>query len=395
MPGAGAHRPGARHQQSQGRAARELRARLRRDFRLLRRAVDGARRRYQRTASGRPGRRGSRMRSSAWPAWRCCSGGPVRPTSRSASAFPPSGAAAPGSDAVPASSRAADGDAPASKKVVLVIRVPHLNLPRPALLDLYVSRPVPAGLRPRPLRRCSASSTSRRSWIWPTSCFAGRRRARMMLRYFFFQTPQYVYYIIPMAALVATLVTVGLMTKNSELVVMRACGISLYRTAAPLLLFAVAASAVLFGLQEQVMAHSNREADRLNRVIRGLSAGKLRGAGPALDGRAERRHLSLRFLRRPQERVPPVRRLSPGPGALGSALGHSREPGRADSRDRRWRADDRAWNGWPRPAGRASFPRRPSGTSRRPRSTTSRIARRTLPLEAPGLLQERRARRRR
>ena len=42
----------------------------------------------------------------------------------------------------------------------------------------------------------------------------------------------------PMAALVATLVTIGLMTKNSELVVMRACGISLYRTAAPLLLFA-------------------------------------------------------------------------------------------------------------------------------------------------------------
>ena len=55
--------------------------------------------------------------------------------------------------------------------------------------------------------------------------------------YFFFQTPQFVYYIIPMAVLVATLVTVGLMTKNSELVVMRACGISLYRTAAPLLLF--------------------------------------------------------------------------------------------------------------------------------------------------------------
>jgi lipopolysaccharide export LptBFGC system permease protein LptF len=92
----------------------------------------------------------------------------------------------------------------------------------------------------------------------------------MLLRYFFFQTPQYVYYIIPMSALVATLVTVGLMTKNSELVVMRACGISLYRAVAPLLLFAVAASAVLFVLQERVMAYSNRQADRLNRVIRDL-----------------------------------------------------------------------------------------------------------------------------
>ena len=60
----------------------------------------------------------------------------------------------------------------------------------------------------------------------------------MLLRYFYFATPQYVYYIIPMAALVATLVTIGVMTKNSELLVMRACGISLYRSALPLLLFA-------------------------------------------------------------------------------------------------------------------------------------------------------------
>ena len=107
----------------------------------------------------------------------------------------------------------------------------------------------------------------------------------MLLRYFFFQTPQFVYYIIPMSALVATLVTVGLLTKNSELVVMRACGISLYRAVAPLLLFGVAASAVLFALQERVLAYSNREADRLNRIIRGSAAGELRGAEPAVDGR--------------------------------------------------------------------------------------------------------------
>jgi lipopolysaccharide export LptBFGC system permease protein LptF len=68
--------------------------------------------------------------------------------------------------------------------------------------------------------------------------------------------------------LVATLVTVGVMTKNSELLVMRACGISLYRTAAPLLLFGALASAGLFLLQERLLAPANREADRLERVIR-------------------------------------------------------------------------------------------------------------------------------
>ena len=77
------------------------------------------------------------------------------------------------------------------------------------------------------------------------------------------------YYIIPMAALVATLVTIGLLTKNSELIVMRACGISLYRSALPLLLFAILFSGALFELQEQVLADSNREAERLNAIIRG------------------------------------------------------------------------------------------------------------------------------
>jgi len=59
------------------------------------------------------------------------------------------------------------------------------------------------------------------------------------------------------------------MTKNSELVVMKACGVSLYRVAVPLLLFAVTASLVLFGLEEQVLTSSNHEAQRLEHIIRG------------------------------------------------------------------------------------------------------------------------------
>jgi LPS export ABC transporter permease LptG len=69
--------------------------------------------------------------------------------------------------------------------------------------------------------------------------------------------------------LLSTLVTIGVLTKNSELIVMRACGISLYRSAMPLMLFAVVLSAMLFGLQEYVLADANREAGRLNAQIRG------------------------------------------------------------------------------------------------------------------------------
>jgi LPS export ABC transporter permease LptG/LPS export ABC transporter permease LptF len=98
--------------------------------------------------------------------------------------------------------------------------------------------------------------------------FKGSATTMMLLRFFYYQTPQYLYYIVPIAALVGTLVTIGVMTKNSELIVMRACGMSLYRAALPLMLFAILASVGLFGLQEFVLAPANHQADRLERVIR-------------------------------------------------------------------------------------------------------------------------------
>lgn len=154
-------------------------------------------------------------------------------------------------------------------RVVVVIRVPHLDVPRPSLLDLYVAGQY---LRVFLLGIVALLGIFYISTFMDLAdkLFRGSTTSAVLLRYFYFQTPQYVYYVIPMSVLLATLVTVGLMTKNSELIVMRACGISLYRTAVPLLLFALTASAVLFGLQEQVLARANHEADRLNRVIRGL-----------------------------------------------------------------------------------------------------------------------------
>jgi LPS export ABC transporter permease LptG/LPS export ABC transporter permease LptF len=168
---------------------------------------------------------------------------------------------------------AANGAAPhpARGRVVVVIRVPHLNVPRPNLLDVYMSQ---SYLRIFALGFVGLLGIFYISTFMDLAdkLFRGAATTAMLLQYFYFMTPQFVYYVIPMSALVATLVTIGVMTKNSELVVMKACGISLYRAAAPLLVFALAASAVLFGLQEWVLAYSNRDADRLNRAIRGWPA---------------------------------------------------------------------------------------------------------------------------
>jgi LPS export ABC transporter permease LptG len=91
----------------------------------------------------------------------------------------------------------------------------------------------------------------------------------MLGRYFVFITPQYFYYIIPLAVLVAALVTVSVLTKNNELIVMKACGVSLYRIALPMVMCALLAGAALFGLEESILGPSNRRAESLNRVIRG------------------------------------------------------------------------------------------------------------------------------
>ena len=173
--------------------------------------------------------------------------------------------------------RGRDEDAPAAgagpapgrgRRVVIVVKIPHVDWPRPSLLDLYVSRQYLS------IFLLSFGALVGIFYIstlidLADKLFSGVAPLGLLLRYFYFATPQFVYYIIPMAALLATLVTIGLLTKNSELIVMRACGISLYRSALPLLLFAILFSGALFELQEQVLPDSNREAARLNGIIRG------------------------------------------------------------------------------------------------------------------------------
>jgi LPS export ABC transporter permease LptF/LPS export ABC transporter permease LptG len=155
-----------------------------------------------------------------------------------------------------------------TRRVAVLTAGPHFDWARPRLLDLYVARQYLAvfGVAFGGLVGIFYIST----FIdLADKLFGGMTTTRMLLRYFYFQTPQYVYYIIPLSALVASLVTVGVLTKNSELIVMRACGISLYRSSAPLVIFAVLLSGLLFELQEHVLADSNREARRLNAIIRG------------------------------------------------------------------------------------------------------------------------------
>ena len=161
------------------------------------------------------------------------------------------------------------GSAPRSG-VVVVVRIPHIEWPGWNLLDGYVlgvyGRIV--GLAMVGLLGIFHIAT----FIdLSDKLFKGETTSGVLAQYLWFATPQFLYYIIPISALIGTLVTIGLLTKSSELVVMKACGVSLYRVALPLLALGVAWSAVLFGLEESILGRSNRRADQIRHVIRGGS----------------------------------------------------------------------------------------------------------------------------
>ena len=101
--------------------------------------------------------------------------------------------------------------------------------------------------------------------------FRGTGTWAMLGTFFVFTTPQYLYYIVPLAVLLAALVTVAILTKNSELVVMKACGISLYRIAVPMVAGAVAAGTFLFALEQTVLGPANRQAQAIRHVLDGGS----------------------------------------------------------------------------------------------------------------------------
>jgi LPS export ABC transporter permease LptF/LPS export ABC transporter permease LptG len=157
--------------------------------------------------------------------------------------------------------------APRRSRPVMVIRIPRLNYPRPNLLDLYISRLylrilVIATLGMAGLFYISTFIDLSDKW------FKGQTTLGTLVAYLGWETPQFMAWILAIAVLLSALVTIGLLTKSSELIVMRACGVSLYRTALPLLLFGVIAGALLFALEERVLSVTNRRAAYLKHLIR-------------------------------------------------------------------------------------------------------------------------------
>lgn len=93
-----------------------------------------------------------------------------------------------------------------------------------------------------------------------------------VLKYLFFLTPKLIYDSTPVSVLVTVLITFGILTKHNEITAFKACGVSMYRMAVPVLLAATILSVALFGFDHTYLPKANRIQDALRAEIKGHPA---------------------------------------------------------------------------------------------------------------------------
>ncbi|HJZ64215.1 MAG TPA: LPS export ABC transporter permease LptF, partial [Candidatus Acidoferrum sp.] len=94
----------------------------------------------------------------------------------------------------------------------------------------------------------------------------------IVVKYFGYLMPYLSYQLAPLAALVAVLVTLGVMSKNNEVVACKASGISLYRLAVPLLVAGVTLATAMVILDDTYLPYANQQQDALRNQIKGRPA---------------------------------------------------------------------------------------------------------------------------
>jgi LPS export ABC transporter permease LptG/LPS export ABC transporter permease LptF len=82
-------------------------------------------------------------------------------------------------------------------------------------------------------------------------------------------TPLFLYQLAPLAVLIAVLVTFGVLNRNSEIIAMKATGISLYRLVVPVVSIAAILAVSLFLFDEFYLPQANKRQDALRNVIKG------------------------------------------------------------------------------------------------------------------------------
>ena len=85
-------------------------------------------------------------------------------------------------------------------------------------------------------------------------------------------TPSMIYQITPLSVLIAVLVTFGLFNRSSELIAMKATGISIYRLVIPVVVIAAILACGLFAFDQYYLPQANRKQEALRNIIKGKPA---------------------------------------------------------------------------------------------------------------------------
>ncbi len=90
--------------------------------------------------------------------------------------------------------------------------------------------------------------------------------------YLFFLTPRWIYELTPVSVLVAVLVVLGVLSKDNEVTAFKACGVSVYRLAVPILLTSLLLSAGLFAFNHYIVPGADKRQNALRAEIKGRPA---------------------------------------------------------------------------------------------------------------------------
>ena len=91
----------------------------------------------------------------------------------------------------------------------------------------------------------------------------------LVLSFFKYRSPWVINQVLPVACLVSTLLSFGVLSRFNELTAMKAGGLSLYRICFPVVGATALVSTFAFGIQGYVMPFSNQKASQLREQIRG------------------------------------------------------------------------------------------------------------------------------
>lgn len=159
---------------------------------------------------------------------------------------------------------------PAARPPRVVVRVPRFRLPAllPNILDRYVAR------------QYLGYATLVLVGFWAVFFLfhfmdlfddiqQNKVKGKVVLHYYAFYAPEILHMVTPVAVLVATLTTFGVLTRRNEITAMKAGGISVWRATLPVIVISMLGSLTLFAMGEYVLPHTSRIASRDFNEIKG------------------------------------------------------------------------------------------------------------------------------